>query len=257
MKRTIRLLFLALTFLPTSATLAQADGARRDSQAIEVLQGMSDYLAGLDRFAVYGHGSADARLDAGLIVSNQFEVKLRVQRPASLHISRFDGERTQHLYVHKGELTHYDTVDQFYATAEVPDGIEAAMKFGLERLNLEAPLMDLLYQDVFTHLAGTTDPVLYLSGKSRVGNKDCHHIAIRNPEVDIQIWVEEGARPLPRQLVLTSKWKGGAPRFVAQLEWDTKPEFANGEFEFIVPEGASRIDFIREPAEAGRGARKP
>ena len=69
MKLTTRLLFLALTFLPVSATLAQDDGARRDSQAIEVLQGMSDYLAGLNRFAMNGHGSADARLNAGLIVS--------------------------------------------------------------------------------------------------------------------------------------------------------------------------------------------
>jgi len=41
MKLTIRLLFLALTFLLVSATLAQDDGARRENQAIEVSQGLS------------------------------------------------------------------------------------------------------------------------------------------------------------------------------------------------------------------------
>jgi hypothetical protein len=229
--------------------MAQDVGVRRDSEALAVLKNMSDYLAGLDTFAVDGHGSIDGRLEAGLIVSNQFEVRLEVQRPGSLRITRFDGERTQQLYVHDGVMTLYDTADRFYATAEVPKGIEQAMEFGLEELDIEAPLMDLLYQDVFSHLVGKADPVLYLTGKSRVGDTDCHHIAIRNAEIDIQLWVEEGDRPLPRQLILTSKWEGGAPRFVAQMNWDTETEFADDEFKFIAPEGASRIEFISAPAD--------
>jgi len=249
MNSMIRLLVFALAMIPAGATLAGDDGPRRDSQAIEILQGMSAYLAGLERFSVSGNGSTDGRLDAGLIVSNPMEVELKVQRPGSLHISHFDGERTQDLYVHEGTLTLYQSVEGYFASTEVPDGIEAAMTFALENLDIEAPLMDLIAQDVFAHLAGTSDPVLYLAGKSPIGGTDCHHIAIRNAEVDIQIWVEEGDRPLPRQLILTSKWEGGAPRFVARMQWDLEPEFADSDFEFEAPEGASRIDFIQATAK--------
>lgn len=249
MKLMIKLLVFALTVIPASVTQAADDGPRRDAQAIEVLKSMSEFLAGLERFTVTGNGSTDGRLDAGLIVSNPMEVKLRVQRPGSLQISRFDGETTKHIYLNEGLLTLYDTAKRYFATADVPDGIEAGMAFALEQFGIEAPLMDLLYKDVFAHLAGTSDPVLYLTGKSRVGGADCHHIAIRSPEVDIQLWVEEGDRPLPRQLILTSKWEGGAPRFVAQMNWDLEPDFANSDFEFTAPEGASRIDFTPTSAE--------
>jgi len=91
--------------------------------------------------------------------------------------------------------------------------------------------------------------VLYLTGKSRVGGANCHHIAIRSPEVDIQLWVEEGDKPLPRQLILTSKWEGGTPRFVARMQWDLEPDFSNSDFEFTAPEGATRIDFVPTTVE--------
>ncbi len=246
----IRLLVFSLAVIPASTTLAGADeGPRRDSQAIEVLEGMSSYLAGLERFAVSGNGSTDGRLDAGLIVSNPLEVELKVQRPGSLHISHFDGEQTRNLYVHEGTLTLHQSVEGYFASTKVPDGIEAAMTFALENLSIEAPLMDLIAEDVFARLAGTSDPVLYLTGNSRVDGVNCHHIAIRNAEVDIQIWVEKGDRPLPRQLILTSKWEGGAPRFVARMQWDLDPDFTASDFEFEAPEGASRIEFTQATAD--------
>ncbi len=245
MRSIMKLAAVSAAILWVATGFGHDDGPRRDAQAVEVLQAMSDYLAGLERFAVSGFGSSDARLDAGLLVANPIEVELRVQRSGSLHISRFDGESTQHLYVHEAEITLYNTAWGYYASNPVPAGIEPAMQFALDELGIEAPLMDLLYKDVFEHLVGSTDPVLYLTNKSRVGGVDCHHIAIRNAELDIQLWVEEGERPLPRQLVLTSKWEGGAPRFVAQLDWDTEPDLDEGEFEFEPPDGASRIEFTQ------------
>ena len=232
-----------------SAVIAEEASQVRDDKAVAVLKAMSGLLAGLEQFSVSGEGSTDARLDAGLIVANPIEVEMSVQRPGSLHISRFDGVETQHLYLQENTMTLYHTARGFYARTQVPDGIEAAMGFALEELAIEAPLMDLLHHDVFAHLAGSSDPVLYLAGNSRVAGANCHHIAIRNTEVDIQLWVEEGPRPLPRQLILTSKWEGGAPRFVARLEWDLEADFGEDVFSFEAPEGVSRIDFLPAAAD--------
>ena len=241
--------YLAVLAILFAGVVLAGDGPRRDQQAIEVLTGMSEYLAGLERFAVSGYGSSDARLDAGLIVANPMEVKLRVERPGSLRLTRFDGEQTQEIYLHAGVLTLYRSGEGYYARAEAPGTIEAAMEFTLLELGIDAPLMDLLYKDVFAHLAGTSNPVLYLTDKSRVDGKDCHHVAIRNQEVDVQLWVEEGERPVPRQLIITSKWEGGAPRFMAQLKWDTGPQFADDVFEFTAPDGATQIEFAPASVE--------
>jgi hypothetical protein len=86
---------------------------------------------------------------------------------------------------------------------------------------------------------------LYLTDKARVGNTDCHHLAIRGAELDVQLWVEEGDRPVTRRLMITSKFEGGSPRFVANLDWETDPEFRPGFFEFNAPDDAVKIEFSR------------
>ena len=166
-----------------------------------------------------------------------------------MRINSFDGEANKGLFFNDGLLTVYNSENMFYAQADIPKEIDAAMTFALEELEVEAPFMDLLYKDGASRLLGAEETILYLTGKSRIGGVDCHHIAIRGSEVDVQLWVEEGDRPVPRKIVITSKWKGGAPRFVANLFWDTNPKFEPGFFEFKAPEGATKIEFVARPSE--------
>jgi hypothetical protein len=81
--------------------------------------------------------------------------------------------------------------------------------------------------------------------KARIAGTNCHNIAIRGPELDVQLWVEEGDRPLPRKIMITSKWEGGSPRFTANLMWDTDPDFGQEIFEFRAPEGSTEIGFVQ------------
>ena len=68
-------------------------------------------------------------------------------------------------------------------------------------------------------------------------------MAIRLADADVQIWVQQGDTPLPRRMMITSKWEGGSPRFIADLQWQQKPKIAPGTFDFSAPEGASEIQF--------------
>jgi hypothetical protein len=85
--------------------------------------------------------------------------------------------------------------------------------------------------------------VLYLTDKSRVGGIDCHHLAIRAEEVDVQLLVQEGDSPLPCKMIITAKWEAGSPRFNAYMNWNTEPDFAAGIFEFAPPADAVQIQF--------------
>lgn len=231
--------------LSVSAMATQAAEVQQDAKAIEVLQAMAAYKTTLDRFVIKGVTFADARLDAGLIVANAEEINLSVSRPGSMLISSFDGVATKGLYFQGGLLTFFNSANRLYAQASIPEDFEAAMQFALDELDIEAPLMDMIYKDAVAHLVASGDEVLYLTDKARVGGSDCHHLAIRGPEADVQLWVEEGDRPLPRRIMITSKWKGGSPRFVANLNWEIDPQFEPGLFEFKAPEDATKIDFIK------------
>jgi hypothetical protein len=227
----------------TSTVQASGQDSQRDEQAVSALKAMSAYLADLKSFTVTGVALEDHQLEAGLMASYPIEVELKVKRPGSLHLKQFDGESTRELYIHEGSLTLYESAKGYYASSSVPAGLDAGMEYALETLGIDAPLMDLVYKDSFTRLAGTSDPVLYLTGKSRVDGTDCHQLAIRVEDTDVQLWVQEGDSPLPRRIILTAKWDAGSPRYNAQLNWNTQPELSGGTFEFTPPENAVQIQF--------------
>jgi len=232
-----------------SAVIAQAGGGQQDAKAIEVLKQMAAFKSSLDKAVITGVSFTDARLGAGLMVSNPEEVRVAINRPGSMHIKSFDGETTKSLYFHDGSLTIFNSARNLYAQASIPEDIDAAMEFALEELGVEAPLMDMIYKDASTHLISSDETILYLTDNSRVGGTDCHHLAIRAPEADDQLWVEEGDRPVVRKLMITSRFEGGSPRFTANLHWDTSPTFEPGMFEFKAPEDAIKIEFITGASE--------
>lgn len=252
MKATNRFLIcLVAAFLATGTVFAGDSTVRQDSRAIDVLKSTSAYTTSLDRIAIKGVSFNDARLGEGLMVSNATEVKIFIDRPGSLRVSSFDGKEHKDLFFHDGTLTVFNKEKGYYAQAEIPEDIEAALEFALEELDIDAPLMDLIQSDVSVQLIGSQDPVLYLTDKARVSGKDCHHIAIRGPETDVQLWIEEGERPLPRKFVMTSKWEGGSPRAIANLKWDTDPDFKQDVFKFEAPEGSISIGFVNSQTDGG------
>lgn len=238
---------LAMIVCLGTTAMAQETADRHDARALEVLQAMAQYKTSLNTAVFTGTILADARLDAGLIVSNASELKVTVKRPASLHFWKFDGVDTRELYFHDGLLTVFNTGYGFYAQAEIPNEIDAALEFAFEELEVEAPLMELVKSDPLSDLVEDTDVVVYLTDKARIAGVDCHHIVIRTDESDVQLWVEEGDRPLPRRISITIKWEGGAPRFVAELTWETDPDIGDDAFRFNPPEGARQIEFANAP----------
>jgi hypothetical protein len=247
-RRKLHLVVLAV-LLSFNAVVAQAGGARQDPRAVEVLKQMAAHKSSFDQVTIKGVTFTDARLGGGLMVSNSEEVRVSIDRPGSLHIDSFDGETKKSLYFNKGQLTVYNSTTNLYAQASIPDDIEAAVEFALEELGIEAPLLDMIYKDASVHLLGSDETILYLTNKARVGEADCHHLAIRGSEVDVQLWVEEGDRPVVRKLMIMSKWEGGSPRFMANLHWDTSPKFEPGLFEFKAPKDATKIEFVTKSSE--------
>jgi len=236
---------LISAFLAVGTVFADESAVRQDAKALDVLKSMSAYTDSLDQVVIVGVTHTDARLGGGLMVSNADEVKVTLNRPDSLHIASFDGVETRELIFHQETLTVFDSEKGFYAQASIPSGVDAALEFALEELDIEAPLMDFIVRDKLTNLISSQETVIYLTDKARVAGVDCHHIAIRGPETDVQLWIEEGDKPLPRKIMFTSKWAGGSPRFMANLAWLTEPELDPDIFEFKAPEGSMNIGFVQ------------
>ena len=210
----------------------------------ELLQEMGDAIEGLDRFIITGDSYADARLPEGLIVEQASQITAKVVRPGSMMLINEAADGGQGIHFHDGVFTIVTQPQNFYAQTEIPKELGAAVSFAIEELEIDAPLMDLMLKDVAGNLKQDAD-IRYLS-ESLVRGKLYHHIALRGPEVDLQVWIAAEGLPLPGKLVLTAKWEGGSPRFVAFLDWDTDPVLERSSLEFEPPEGARKIDFARD-----------
>ena len=101
----------------------------------------------------------------------------------------------------------------------------------------ELPARDLLSTDAHTPLMEPVEESAYL-GTVEIGGVSCRQLAFRTDEVDWQLWVEEGDRPLPCRYTITSRWTYAAPQFtVTFTNWQVDPKLDASDFQFSAPEG--------------------
>jgi hypothetical protein len=222
-----------------------AQAAAVEPEADRLLRKMSEYLAGLERFSVQTESSLEVILRSGQKIQYESPTEALVQRPNKLYAVRKGDMVNQEFYYDGKTLTLYNPDQKYYATVPAPPTIDQAIDFARDSLDVYAPGGDLLYKDAYKVLMEDVVSGLYV-GMSVVGGVKCHHLAFRGNEVDWQIWIEDGDKPLPKKFIITTKWMTGAPQFTVLIkDWDLSPKFSEDVFTFVPPKDAQRIDFIR------------
>jgi hypothetical protein len=215
-----------------------------DPKAKQLLQKMSDYLAGLQQFSVQTENSLEVILRSGEKIQFGNPAEALVKRPNKMRADRKGDIVNQEFYYDGKALTLYTPAQKYYATVNAPPTLEEALDYARASLDIYAPAGDLLYKNAYKRLMQDVMSGLYI-GMSVVGGVRCHHLSFRGREVDWQIWLEDGDKPLPRKYIVTSKWLTGAPQFVAFMNnWNLSPRVTDDMFTFAPPKDAQKIDFL-------------
>ena len=250
-------LFLVMVVLVVLAGLpisSHGQSSAIDPKADQILRKMCDYVAGLKQFSVHTENSLEAILISGEKIQFDSPANLSVSRPNRLRADRKGDIVDQELYYDGKTLTLYNPDKKFYATINAPPTLEEALDFGREVLDVHAPGADFIYKTSYDRLMEDVVSGLYV-GMSVFRGIRCHHLAFRGKEVDWQIWVQDGEKPLPRKYVITSKWMAGAPQFTILVKgWNLSPKLTEDMFTFSPPKDAKMIDFIR-PSSGGMSQR--
>jgi len=231
----------------TFASAIHAQPAGVDPEAQRILKASTDFLAAQKRFSVETSSIFEGVLASGQKLQFDDAVHLRVQRPDRLRAERTGGLVTQVFQYDGKSLTLHERGSKVWATLAAPPTIDETLDFAAKRLDLVAPGGDLLYSNAYDELMRDVESG-FVVGRALIEGARCVHLAFRKPDVDFQIWVQEGAQPLPRKLVITSRDVAGAPQFaVTMRRWDLAPKFARGTFTFTAPKGAKQIEFLPMP----------
>jgi hypothetical protein len=244
--RAYALVLLVATGLSQPA-LAQPEGIT--PQAQKLLRASTDFLASQQQFSLDTSSTIEVVLTSGQKIQFDHTAKQSVQRPNKLRAERTGDLIDQVFYYDGKSLTLHNPSQKYYATVAAPGTLEEMLDFAREKLDIVAPAGDLLYKDAFNIL--TQDVTSgFVVGKSVVEGVRCDHLAFRAPHVDWQIWIEDGKRPLPRKLVITTRDVVNAPQFtVVATNWNLKPKLTDATFSFTPPKGAQKVEFL--PMGAG------
>ena len=243
---------LALLLLAAWPQPGHAQPAGIDPQAEKLLRRMSDYLASRQRFTAKAESTLEVVLTSGQKLQFDSPATLAVSRPNRLRAHRRGDIANQEFFYDGKTLTLYNPKENLYATAAAPPTIDEMLDFAREKLDVIAPAAEFLYKNAAERMLKESSSG-FVVGPSVAGGVKCTHLAFRGGEVDWQIWIEDGDKPLPRKFVLTSKKVAGEPQFTVVIRnWDVAPKFTNAEFNFTPPKGAKKIEFLQLTAEGAK-----
>ncbi|VVE62332.1 hypothetical protein PCA31118_00976 [Pandoraea captiosa] len=252
---------LAGTLFATTPAMSQAPQAdsslpvqgmpEMQQGAVDALTKMSRYLRSLKRFHVDADTVTDAVLSTGQNVGFLHHTELSVQRPDKVR-AVVTGQARNRGFVYDGKtFTLYEQSQgkRYYSQVGAPPTIDGLIRDIDEKYRIGMPLADLFYWGMDPDDAAQLRSALFI-GLDRVGGEWCNHYAYQQPDVDWELWISAGSRPVPCRFVITDTSQPSRPRHSVNYRWDVNPTFAAGTFTYKVPAGAQRIE-MRPPAAEG------
>lgn len=245
---------VAIVALAASAPALAKDAAKPaiDPEAIAALHKMGEFLRSQQAFAVQAKMTTDDVIGAGQKVQFGGAVDLKVRRPDRMRMDIAGDRRNERVTYDGKTFTVFGERVGYYASFQAP-GTLGELKDVLEKkYAFDLPLADLFYwgtgQDESAAIQAATR-----IGTATVNGVSCAHFAFRQKDVDWEIWIEEGGRPLPHKVVITTTTEKTRPQHSMVLNWDLAPKLDDQMFTFTPPPSAHQIEF--QPV-AQPGARK-
>jgi len=229
------------------AALAPGSGLV-EPRAQELVRQMSDRLAQVSALAleaeeIYDEVPADAPRQQLTCLR-----RVAMRRPDRLAGDASGDARNGSFWFDGQTFTAIDHEQNVWASGAVPPTVDGALDWVFEKTGTVVPLADFLYADPYDRLMGDVQRGVYL-GVHEAGGVPCHHLSFEQATIDWQIWIDAGADPLPRKLVITYKTEDEVPQYSVTIrKWNLAAKVPDALFHFTPPEGARRIDV---PALAG------
>jgi len=240
-------LLLAALLGAAAPAFAQADapaGPAVEPEAVAALARMGRFLQTLKSFSVKGNASTEEVLPQGLKVRHDTWSTMEVARPDHVRAEQTSDRRHRQIVYDGKTFSVYSKSSGYYAQAPESTTIyQLAGKLESEYA-VELPLLDLFaWADDQAPRPNFT--LARVVGLSTIAGVACDQYAFRQDGVDWQVWIQRGAQPLPRRVVVTSLRSDARPQYAADYEWTLDPQIAPAAFSFTPPAGAVSVPLKR------------
>jgi hypothetical protein len=242
--------FLALAFLLGLAPPLRAQEAEAhteiEPEARASLQRAVDFLRAQQRFAFSADITYEVLQDDGAVLEFGELRRYTLRRPDRLRVEaerRSGGPRVT--YFDGTRMTVSSPNQKAYAFVKLkqPRTIDEAIEIMRDRLGMPVPLGELLVSNPVEGLDDVFDAA-FLVGEERLAGVDCDHLALRNEDNEIEVWIARSDPAYVQRVHITYVSLEGQPRFSARLfDWSLSPDTSDAVFTFVPPPDAERVRF--------------
>jgi hypothetical protein len=237
----------------TTRTTAPVTTGVIDSKAVNALRTMGAYLRTLKSFGVDVKGARDEVMSDGQKILISGTVKYLVRTPDRLRAEINTDRKQRTIYYNGKTMTLYAPRMHYYSTVNAPPTVMQMLDTVSAKYGVELPVADLFLWGTPRDGVSDLKQARYI-GPSTVDGIQTDQYAFRQEGTDWQIWIEQGSRPLPRRLVITSVDKPEAPQYLAQLMWDLTANTDDSQFTFEPPKDAKSIPWNQTTTASARKA---
>ena len=207
----------------------------------QVLEQMAEFLASQQEFSFRAFVTYEAVQDDGQKLSFDVVNSVSVGKPDRMFwVTIHDDGSVDSVWFADGVLSVVKRPDDVYGQVETPMDI-AGMIDVADAYALVVPFGDILRGDAAEFFLDEVESAINV-GQAWVGGEWTDHIAVRQPDVDVELWVRSVGEPVPVKLKVIYKLADGAPTFSARIrDYDFAPRFDASTFQFVAPPDADRV----------------
>lgn len=228
--------------------LAMDQPARRDLKEMErvrnardAIKALGKRLRAMDRYSVNAELRLEQVLKSGEKIITHEDVWADVA-PNRLRMTVLSPGRERTIFFDGNKVTIWSPLNRYYAADEFNGDLADLPVFLAKEHAVDVPLADLLLWGREPVDLKATTQANYV-GRERVDHRLCDHYAIRQKDVDWQIWIDSGGAGLPCKYAIIDVNGKGSPVWQATFQFDAGSTFADGRFSFVPPKDAVEIAF--------------
>lgn len=214
-----------------------------DPEAIELVTRMSELLAKVQTLHYVVDTSYDSVQADGQKIEFGAHREVTARRPDHIRLDTTDRDGTRRVIRYDGKLLSVvNESEKAFASVARTGTIDELADYVHADLGIPTPLSELLSPELPKLLTEEMESARYV-GSELLDGKRCDHLAFRNEEVGVQLWITEAGAP--RRVVINYESSIGEPGFRADfLKWELAAPAPDALFRFQPPPGFERVVFI-------------
>lgn len=241
------LLFLVTICYSTVAAAQAPEPTPQQRAAMGMLMSMAEQLGSSAKFQVDLRVSYDAVQADGQKIEFGEQRRISLERPTLLLVDERASDGAGSMTLFDGEwITVSNAREKVYARAPQPGDIDQSVQYFVRDLGMRMPLAAMLTTRFPQELEKRVLEISHVEQTDFLG-VPADHLAGRMKDVDFQVWISAGQRPVPLRIVITYRKEPGQPQFRADFtDWKFNPSFLHKTFRFDPAPGAREVPLVAQ-----------